>query len=213
MIPFLAIASKSHGLLIALYPEQFRVEFGPEMQLVFSQLLRDEAERGRIPLLGAVLREIWGTSISALYQRLRWELTDEGDIRQALRGMQSVGSTCGAVLLVLTALYALLIVMSFVGKEFHQLAYPDMASSYIRIYPSFLVGIEWRLHRLAVLAVLLTGLGTLILGPMLLLYLLFSWRRLPRSQQLLWLGTLATNVTATSVATRSLDLISAWAIL
>jgi len=51
--------TRVYGLLLRLYPRQFRVEFGDEMQSVFTDAVNDAARRGLAAVLIVCAREVW----------------------------------------------------------------------------------------------------------------------------------------------------------
>jgi hypothetical protein len=51
--------SRIYGLLLRLYPRQFRVEFSDEMQCVFADAVNDAARRGLAAALTVCAREMW----------------------------------------------------------------------------------------------------------------------------------------------------------
>jgi hypothetical protein len=53
------LITRVYGLLLRLYPRQFRVEFGDEMQSVFANAVNDAARRGLTPVLMVCAREMW----------------------------------------------------------------------------------------------------------------------------------------------------------
>jgi hypothetical protein len=56
---FLSLINHLYALTLFLYPRQFRVEFGEEMQAVFSQRLQQAARQGFFPLLGRLWLETY----------------------------------------------------------------------------------------------------------------------------------------------------------
>jgi hypothetical protein len=57
--------------LMLLYPRRFRAEFGTEMQYIFSQMIGEAFERGPLPALDTLVRELFHIPLEALRQHLR----------------------------------------------------------------------------------------------------------------------------------------------
>jgi len=115
------IVVRAHGVLIRLYPREFREEFGEEMREVFIDTLDGEAARGWAPVLRLALREIgdWpGALLQAYWHAIRKEtivkeptkvtevdvhaLSDEGTCHAASPWREAVLAGVPHVLLALT---------------------------------------------------------------------------------------------------------------
>ncbi|MBE0410540.1 MAG: hypothetical protein IBX69_12500 [Anaerolineales bacterium] len=70
---FLSLINHLYALTLFLYPRQYRVEFGEEMQAVFSQRLQQAAREGFYPLLGRLWLETYTfpSGLLASYQDAR----------------------------------------------------------------------------------------------------------------------------------------------
>ncbi len=60
-----------YGVILNLFPRQFRLEFGSEMQVVFSEALDEAAAEGRLILGQTLLRELLHLPGAALVQHLK----------------------------------------------------------------------------------------------------------------------------------------------
>lgn len=72
--------------LMLLYPRRFRTEFGPEMQMVFSEALGDAAVEGFTSQVRALLREFVNMPFEAIRQHLKIENNRFAWIGPASRG-------------------------------------------------------------------------------------------------------------------------------
>jgi hypothetical protein len=93
--------TRVYGLLLRLYPRQFRVEFGDEMQCVFADLVNDAAKRGLTAVLMVCAREMWELPRNVACEH--WRGLQKGSVRMndtaALDGHPSswLGTLTGAL--------------------------------------------------------------------------------------------------------------------
>ena len=73
------LITRVYGLLLRLYPRQFRVEFGDEMQCVFADAVNDAAKRGLAAALTVCAREMWELPCNVV--REHWGSLRKGSVR------------------------------------------------------------------------------------------------------------------------------------